>query len=62
MADKLGCKMHDLDGEFPHPILPHKKIHVILDIAQMIKLARNAFGDVKIFCLPSGQKISWEYV
>ena len=53
MADKLGCKMQYLEGEFPHPSLPHKKIHVILDIAHMIKLARNAFGDVKIFCLPN---------
>lgn len=62
MADKLGCNMQNLVGEFPHPSQPHKNVHVILDIAHMIKVTRNAFSDVKIFCLPNGEKISWEYV
>ena len=62
VADKLGCNIKRLDGSFPNPCQPGKKIYVILDICHMLKLARNAFGDIKVFCLPSGNKISWEYV
>ena len=28
----------------------------------MLKLARNAFTDIKILSTPSGEEISWEYV
>ena len=50
-----------LDGSFPKPCQPGKN-YVILNICHMMTFARNAFGDIKIFCLPSGKKRSWEYV
>ena len=28
----------------------------------MLKLARNAFADMKVFNTPSGEKISWQFV
>ena len=28
----------------------------------MLKLARNAFSHMGIFCTPSGERISWEYI
>ena len=62
MAEKLGCNIKKLETSFPHPSKANEKVHVILDICHMLKLARNAFADIKIFCTPSGEKISWEYV
>ena len=62
MAEKLGANIKKLDGSFPHPAKPGKKIFIILDVCHMIKLARNAFADIKIFCTPTGERISWEYV
>ena len=62
MAEKLGCNIKRLETSFPHPSKPNQKVYVILDICHMLKLARNAFADIKVFCTPSGEKISWEYV
>ncbi len=62
MAEKLGCDIKKLDGSFDHPSKPNAKIHVILDICHMLKLARNAFSHMCIFCTPSGERISWEYI
>ena len=62
MAEKLGCNIKKLEISFPHPSKPNQKVYVILDICHMLKLARNAFADIKVFCTPSGEKISWEYV
>ena len=62
MAAKLGCSIKELDGSFDYPGKPGERIHVILDVCHMIKLARNAFADLKVFCTPTGEKISWEFV
>ena len=62
MAEKLGCNIKKLETSFPHPSKTNEKVHVILDICHMLKLARNAFADIKIFCTPSAEKISWEFV
>ena len=62
MAEKLGCDIKKLDGSFDHPSKPNVKTHVILDICHMLKLARNAFSHMGIFCTPSGERISWEYI
>ena len=63
MAEKLGCNIKKLEVvSFPHPSKPNEKVYVILDTCHMLKLARNAFADIKILCTPSGENISWEYV
>ena len=62
MAEKLGCNIKKLEGSFPHPCQIGKKIYVMFDVCHMLKLARNAFSDIKIFCTPTGERISWEYV
>ena len=62
MAEKLGCDIKNFDGSFDHPSKSNAKIHVILDICHMIKLARNAFAHLSTFYTPSGERISWEYV
>ena len=51
MAEKLGCDIKKLDGSVDHPSKPNAKIHVILDICHMLKLARNAFSHMGIFAL-----------
>ena len=62
MAEKLGCDIRHCEGSFPNPSETSKKVHVIFDICHMIKLARNAFSDMKSFCKPNGEKISWEHI
>lgn len=61
-ARKLGCNIDDLEGSFPHPCRPDLKVYVVLDIFHMLKLARNALGDMKSFVTPTWDKISWEYI
>ena len=60
MANKLGCKVEKLDRTFDHPSKQSRKVNFILDVCHMNKLARNAFGDIKVFCHPSGERISCE--
>ena len=62
MATKLGCNVKELDGSFDHPTKPGDKMQIILDICHMLKLARNAFADMKVFNTPSEEKISWQFV
>ncbi len=62
MADKLGCNIKNLNGSFDHPAKPGHKIYVIMDICHMLKLARNAFADMQIFCNSMNERISWEYI
>lgn len=61
-AEKLGCDIKSLKGSFPHPCRPDLMVYVVLDICHMIKLARNALGDLKIFKTPTGETISWGFV
>ena len=56
VAEKLRCNIKKLETSFPHPSKTNEKVHVILDICHMLKLARNAFADIKIVCTPSGEK------
>ena len=60
-AEKLGCNIKNLDGSFPHPCHHDRRVHVIFDICHMIKLARNTFSDLKIFCTTFNEKISWQH-
>ena len=57
----LDAISRDLTAHFSI-LVSQGKIYVILDICHMLKLARNAFGDIKVSCLPNGNIISWEYV
>ena len=61
-ARKLGCNIDDLQGSFPHPCRPDLYVYIILDICHMLKLARNALGDMKVFVTPKEEKISWEFI
>ncbi len=58
MAEKLGCNIKNLDGSFSHPSQTGDKVYVIVDICHMVKLARNAFSDMKSFCTSLDKKIS----
>eukprot|EP00794_Sanderia_malayensis_P011743 gene11743-12964_t len=62
MAAKLGCDVSKLEFKFPHPTKHNEKIHVILDICHMLKLARNAFADIGVFYTASGERIAWDYI
>ena len=62
MAEKLGCDIRHFEGSFPKHSETSKKLHVIFDICHMIKLARNAFSDMKSFCKPNGEKLCWEHI
>ena len=62
VAEKLGCNLKNLDGSFDHPTKPGHKMYVVMDICHMLKLARNAFADMQIFCTAMNEKISWEYI
>ena len=61
-ARKLGCNIDDLQGSFPHPCRPDLNVYIILDICHMLKLARNALGDMNVFVTPKEEKISWEFI
>ena len=62
MAEKLGCNIKNLDGSFSHPCQDDRGVHVIFDICHMIKLARNTFSDLTIFCTTFNKKISWQHI
>ena len=61
-AKTLCCDLTKFDGSFPHPSRPDQKIYIVLDICHMIKLARNAFGDLKVFKDSNGSLIEWSYI
>ena len=46
----------------PHPSKCNKQRYIICDVCHMVKLARNAFSDMKVLYTSTGESISWEYV
>ena len=62
MVEKLGCNIKNLDCSFPNPYEAGKSIYVIFDICHMIKLARNAFIEIKVFSTACNEKICWEHI
>ena len=58
----LGCDLKKFDGSFSHPSRPDHKIYIVLDICHMIKLARNAFGDMDVFKDQNGHLIERSYI
>ena len=62
-AEKLGCKISsNFDGSFAHPCREGKYVFTILDACHMIKLARNAFADKRIFYNSCNEPIKWDHV
>jgi len=62
---ELGCKIFvnkfdDIKNDFPHPILPYN-VRILLDPCHMLKLARNALAEYKIFNSTNGT-IEWDYI
>ena len=60
---QLGCKIGDsldsLDGKFSHPSTD-SAVYFIPDPCHMLKLARNALADVKVFRDHENKIIKWE--
>lgn len=61
-ARKLGCKVDNFESSFPHLSRPDKTIHIILDVCHMLKLARNALGDKRVFYSEGRNTICWNYI
>ena len=62
---KFGCKfnggLNEMSGKFNHGKFPHP-IYFIPDAAHMLKLARNALGDMDDFQDAEGRKIEWRFI
>lgn len=65
MVNLLGCNLYttnysELKSTFKHPSSDYN-VHFIPDACHNVKLARNAFGDLKIMKSPITQ-INWNHV
>ena len=62
MANILGCDLH-LNNQNPTIIFEQRKIFIFYDPCHMIKLVRNAIGELKILNVgTSNKQICWSYV
>lgn len=63
MMKVLGANLNaeNLEPHFPHPSNPNVRVHVLLDIAHMLKLVRNCLASEKVIHSPAGD-IQWDYV
>ena len=63
MAEVLGAKLNpdNMRPFFPHPSDPNLRVHVLLDIAHMLKLVRNSLASTKIIKSASGE-VKWDYI
>lgn len=61
-CEMLGANLdpHNLSPHFPHPCDSYR-VYVILDSCHMLKLIRNALGDLEYINDPSCGKIEWQY-
>ena len=64
MLKNLGASMDpdQLDPSFPHPLQNGKRVHVLLDVCHMLKLARNTLGSCSVIINPTGDKIMWQHI
>lgn len=62
MCSVLGANLSwaDIRPYFMHPVT-NKRIHIVLDACNMIKLCRNTLGDWKYFYDAQGQEIKWSF-
>ena len=61
MAKELGCTL-DMFNLKPWFMFNNKKIYVVYDACHMLKLVRNAFGELKTLVCANGNVIKWEYI
>jgi hypothetical protein len=54
MMSALGAKL-DPGPFFPHHCNPEEQVHVLLDIAHMVKLIRNSLASESVINSPSGE-------
>ena len=65
MLKSLGCKFTDsfetMVTKFKHPTMDYY-VYCTLDVCHMIKLARNALGDLGCFKTADGKLIEWQFI
>ena len=65
MLKSLGCKFTDsfetMVTKFKHPTMDYY-VYCTLDACHMIKLARNALGDLGCFKTANGKLIEWQFI
>ena len=63
MMSALGAKLdpENMRPFFPHPCNPEERVHVLLDIAHMVKLIRNSLASESVINSPSGE-VKWEFI
>ena len=64
MIQKLGAQIshREMQPNFPHPVDPSHRIHVMLDPCHMIKLVRNWFSQSAVLYNSDRAAICWKYV
>ena len=58
---EFGSKLSDIKGSFSSDYFNHA-LYFVADACHMLKLARNALADVKIFVDDSGKLIKWDHI
>lgn len=63
MVKQLGCDFdtNNMKSHFSHPIT-ESPVRVFLDPYHMLKLVRNALGDMKAFTDSAGNTVMWRYI
>ena len=64
MMDRLGARLNTDNMKTSLDIVNilGKPLYCTLDAVHLVKLVRNAFGDLKKFTNAKGETISWEYI
>ena len=64
MLRELGASMSppNLKPYFTHPLDKKKRVYVLLDVCQMLKLIRNTLGNCGTLVDGDDQEICWEYL
>eukprot|EP00795_Rhopilema_esculentum_P009869 gene9869-18457_t len=57
----FGTKLDEMDGSFSCDFFDHK-LFFVADACHMLKLARNALADVKVFVQYEGRQNALEYI
>ena len=63
MMKELGAKLNpdNMMPFFPHPSDSNVRVHVLLDLAHMLKLVRNSLASEKVLISPSGL-VQWDFI
>ena len=63
MMRELGAKLdpENMQPFFPHPSDLETLVHVLLDLAHMLKLIRNSLASEKVIVSPSGL-VRWDFI